>query len=270
MRVLVVFHFYYREQLDFFIEKLKNICDCTWDLIVTFNTIHDEDKLKLLKLKSDAIFYPVENAGYDVWPFISVLKNIDTCEYDIIVKLHTKSYTNGHFTINGVYFRGFQWRDELVDALLKNKKTFRQMLSCFKTNKMVGMYCSRLLLTRSMCLEDTNILDEELKKLGVKNCDKLYCAGTMFAISPKVLRPIYEIDYSVDMFRGAMQSNSSGTLAHAYERIFSILAGVNGFKIKISNPNIQYIYKLIYAFCFDVYHEIRCVGPIRRFLVKNL
>ncbi len=39
MRVLVLLHIYYEEQIDYYLDKLRNIAGCEWDLTVTGNSL---------------------------------------------------------------------------------------------------------------------------------------------------------------------------------------------------------------------------------------
>ena len=81
-RLLVHLHIYYHNQVDYFIGKMKNITDCEWDLLVTFSEYDSQTEALIKEFKPSAAFLKVENVGYDVWPFISVLKKIDFSRYD--------------------------------------------------------------------------------------------------------------------------------------------------------------------------------------------
>ena len=73
--VLVHLHLFYYEQTDYFIKKLANINNCNWDLFVTYV---EEDKKSIDKIKlfkPDTIFKKVENYGYDIYPFIEIIKS---------------------------------------------------------------------------------------------------------------------------------------------------------------------------------------------------
>ena len=70
MKLLVHFHVYYHDQVDYFIEKMSNINGCDWDLYVTMSEMNPETVGKLRQFKPSAVFIKIENLGYDVWPFI--------------------------------------------------------------------------------------------------------------------------------------------------------------------------------------------------------
>ena len=90
-RVLVHFHVYYEDQIPWFLENLRQIKGCEWDLYVTASVLSQAAKEEILAVFPHAILMPVENVGYDVWPFVKVLKAIDFDRYEYVLKLHTKS-----------------------------------------------------------------------------------------------------------------------------------------------------------------------------------
>ena len=106
MRLLVHFHVYYHDQVDYFIEKMSNINGCEWDLYVTMNNLVQETVDKLTVLKPDTHFIEMENVGYDVWPFIDVIKSVDISDYDLVMKLHTKS--RSFLKAHGIRLKGFE------------------------------------------------------------------------------------------------------------------------------------------------------------------
>ena len=60
-KVLVHLHLYYQDQLLYFLEKLKNINNCTWDLVITVCEHNEEIKQKILEFKPDAQIILVKN-----------------------------------------------------------------------------------------------------------------------------------------------------------------------------------------------------------------
>lgn len=50
-KLLVIFHIYYHEQIDYFIDKLCNINGIDWDLFITYTSESEETISKLRKLK---------------------------------------------------------------------------------------------------------------------------------------------------------------------------------------------------------------------------
>lgn len=229
MRLLVHFHVYYHDQVDYFIEKMSNINGCEWDLYVTMNGLVQETVDKLTALKPDTHFIEMENVGYDVWPFIDVIKSVDISDYDLVMKLHTKS--RSFLKAHGIRLKGFEWRNALVESLLKNRSQFRKALDIFERNSGVGIVCSDLLWleTAGWNMEDGELLDRELERIGMTITDRHFCAGTIFMGRSEIFRFLLSDDISADMFPSVMESHSTGSMAHVYERILSLAANACGY-----------------------------------------
>lgn len=232
-RLLVILHVYYQEQVDWFIDKLKNIHDCSWDLIVTYSDLQESTAGKIRSFKDDAVFLEVENVGYDVWPFIKVIKSIDLKEYDLVMKLHTKNRDNYKVKINGLKLIGESWRNLLVDGLLKSRNQFAKCLDIFANNPDAGMVCSyELLVLPSMKYqEDTCLLSAETKRIGITRQRQIFCCGTMFIAKPECLEPIIGAELDNTVWGEGSKSHSSASLAHVYERVFGAAVSETGYKI---------------------------------------
>lgn len=264
-KVLVHLHIYYRDQTDYFIGKLSNICSCEWDLYVTMTELNSETESKLLSFKPDAHIMKVENRGYDVWPFIRVLKSVDLDKYDYILKLHTKNRSDASSRINGLSLDNYKWRDELVDPLLKSKKIFLKLLDNFDRYPEVGLMCSHLLYKHisNGLKEDMSKLDNELKRLGLNVKDKKFCAGTMF-IAKSAPYKLFQNDGLIDigLFSDIPHSHSIGSMAHVYERILTMVVNAAGYKVK---PIIINWVKSIYIIvAYSVQPVFQKIFSIRR------
>ena len=234
-KVLVHLHIYYRDQTDYFIGKLSNICGCEWDLYVTMTEPDDTTVGKIRHFKEDTRFIVTENVGYDIWPFIKVLKAVNLDDYDYILKLHTKNRNETVNLINGLGLKDYQWRDNLVDPLLKKKKSFLKCLEYFRKYPDIGLICSHLQYKKISggLTEDLTALDNELKRLGLNVKDKKFCAGTMFiARSAPYKRFQNDTLINEHIFSTGMASHSIGSISHIYERILTITVNAAGYTVK--------------------------------------
>ena len=231
-RLLVHLHVYYPEQLPWFVEKLSHINGCEWDLYVTCSREEERIRRELGAAFPEAVFLPVENVGFDVWPFIRVLRAVDFGRYDYVLKLHTKHGAGGHLW--SVQFSGYRWRDLLVDAVLRSPARFRKALRTLEEDPGAGLVCDGLLLQprRNALPEDNALLEEELARMGLQvGPDEMYCAGTMFLarLAPyAVLRdaPVTAASYSAES-----QSSQTGTLAHVQERLCTYVVSAAGYRV---------------------------------------
>lgn len=229
MRLLVHFHVYYHDQVDYFIEKMSNINGCEWNLYVTMNGLVLETVDKLTALKPDTHFIEMENIGYDVWPFIKVIKSVNLDDYDLVLKLHTKS--TSFLKAHGLRLDGFRWRDELVDSLLRNRRQFSRVLDIFNSESGVGIVCSSMLWmdTSEWTAEDSRLLDKELGRIGMTVTDRHFCVGTIFIARAQIFRAFRSDLINEAVFPSVMESHSKGTMAHVYERILSLAANACGY-----------------------------------------
>ncbi len=264
-KVLVHLHIYYRDQTDYFIGKLSNICGCEWDLYVTMTDLDETTVGKIRHFKEDTRFIVTENVGYDIWPFIKVIKAVNLDDYDYILKLHTKNRNETVNLINGLGLKDYQWRDNLVDPLLKKKKSFLKCLEYFRKYPDIGLICSHLQYKKISggLTEDLTALDNELKRLGLNVKDKKFCAGTMF-IARSAPYKLFQNDGLIDigLFSDIPHSHSIGSMAHVYERILTMVVNAAGYKVK---PIIINWVKSIYIIvAYSVQPVFQKIFSIRR------
>lgn len=229
VKLLVIFHLYYEDQLDFFLEKMHSINGCEWDLIVT-GPEHDENvRNRISEFKPGAVFLTTGNVGYDIWPFIAAIKSVRLEDYDLLLKLHTKNSNICVTRVNGIRMRGYEWRDILVGGLLGSGTVFKNALDSFD-DPSVGLVCNRTILKEvsNGLYEDLRPLEEELAYLGITTEDRHFCAGTMFMARVMPYK-ILQSDKVVESKFAAGVSHARGSMAHIYERIISILVADAGY-----------------------------------------
>lgn len=244
-RVLVVLHVYYEQLVDYYLDCLKNINGCEWDLTVTGHGLGESTRRKVLALKPDASFIETANKGYDVWPFICAIKQTDLDRYSFVIKLHTKNQDGRKTCINGIQMNGEEWRSELVDTLLGSEDRFRNLSKIFRTRRNVGlaysMTADRRVGLRTM--EDTELLDSEMARLSIRPRARRFCAGTMFAVRASALKWLMDERISEDIFRTSGASHAAGTMAHTYERLLCLAVTAQGYSTaRLKNSLGRYIY----------------------------
>lgn len=222
-KALVHLHVYYHDQVDYFIEKLKNINGIDWDLVVTMAD-HDEDTERRLKeFKADVRFLTTENFGYDVWPFLKVIKNHNLSDYDYVIKLHTKRSMKG-IKLNKTTLKGFQWRNVLVDGILHSPKYFRKLLDEFEKNPQIGMISSLMTYLKGDWNLSGTEVKKEMERLGLPFYEGNVCYGTMFMARASVFLPLQTDKVDISLFdKEKPVSGLTFSTAHYYERLLSIL-----------------------------------------------
>ena len=231
-KLLTVLHVFYHDQVDYFIDKLSNINGIEWDLVVTYSEFSAETEAKLKIFKPDVKMLQVGNAGYDVWPFIQVIQNIDFDEYEYVLKLHTKGQSKQR--LNGVNFKEWLWRDLLVKALLKSRSRFAACIRLLETQSDIGMLCSYELYKDmdGVLPEECEMLQNEAERISLEVTDEYFCAGTIFLARLDAFRKLKEIEFSEESWGNLNKSHGNGTLAHVYERILCLLVADEGYRIE--------------------------------------
>lgn len=253
--LLVHLHIYYHDQVDYFIEKLGNINGTEWDLVVTYSEWNEETAKKFRDFKPDVKFMEVKNFGYDVWPFIKLIKSINLDDYKYVIKLHTKRKI-GSCRPNIIKLKGYDWRNALVDGILYNKAYFRKILERFRTDLQTGMVYN-LLVSVSRDYYDDFVL-KELNRLGMHEKGKYTCMGSMFMVRSEAMRPLQSELITEEMFQDHRPvSGSPLRNAHLYERILSHLTINRGFRNETYCPSKK-----------DYYHIkiMKAIEPLGKFI----
>ncbi len=240
MKLLVHLHIYYYNQIPYFIKKLSNISGVDWELFIT-EIKHDKQIEKSFNSLHTKIHYmETENIGYDIWPFIAVIKSVNLDDYDLILKLHTKSWKESRDKINGFRLPGFKWRNELVNSLLHDRNHFLNLINMFQQNNRLGLVCSDWLYkkqTNSAC-DDLPTLYRESTRLGLYNLSQYFCAGTMFLARACLYKFLQTNNISPDLFYEKAKSGSYGSMSHTYERILTMIPKNYSYTVKTVKTNI--------------------------------
>ena len=242
MKFLVHLHIYYHNQVDYFLKKLSNIEGCDWDLYVTYVEENQQSFDKIKNFKPGTTFIKVANIGYDVWPFIQVIRKINLEDYDYVLKLHTKNLSNKKVKILGCIkycFSGSFWRDELVNTLIGTKRIFKNNLNALKNDQNIGMIFSRIfyISLTNILTEETFLLYKLEKRLNLKHFNK-FLAGTMFIIKSDALKILANSDINENDFSQKSLSHSGGSIAHVIERLFPMIILDKKYKVHtVKNPS---------------------------------
>ena len=237
MRLLVHLHIHYYDQIDYFIEKLANISGVDWDLFVTEAQHNSNIEKAFNRLGIKPYYLETENIGYDIWPFIVVIKSIKIDDYDLVMKLHTKNKRETEARINGFSLKGYLWRNELIDSLLSSKTHFLKLLDLFVQDKRLGLVCSDWLYVKKSNnrREDLSMLQNEIKRLGFEHTSDYFCAGTMFMARIYLFQFLQSEKISSCLFAGEARTEASGpssSMAHVYERILSMVPSEYSYTVK--------------------------------------
>ena len=165
----------------------------------------------------------VENRGRDILPFLSVFDEAYTLGYRAVCKLHSKqsSYRED----------GNEIRKVLFDRLAGSESCVEEILSRFDSDPKLG-----ILVPTGYLIPHTDhnmTYDKELVKEleGLLNFEFHYSAfpaGSMFWFRPEALASVRSIKNDVFPVEDGL---ADGTMAHAMERSFCVLATSAGFSV---------------------------------------
>jgi len=236
-------HFFYIELYMEFLEVLMEF-PYPFDLFVTCSdsiyakVISNLFSPEMIPFLKELTVIPVQNKGRDVGPWLIEMKEIHL-GYDIFGHFHTKKTVD----------IGFWWRKYLFDNLLE-KNAVIDILNLFYCDNKVGivyppMYKDVYYVITTvgdspfMELDSVRKFVKKINLPDITNCNEIpFSAGTMFWYRPLALSKLFIDGLSYNDFPDE-PVGSSGTLAHAIERLPSYIASNAGYDTKLYlNPKI--------------------------------
>lgn len=227
-KIAVHIHLFYEDiwyELKYY---LANLSCYKYDLYITYTKQLSNAVLTDINMfKEGTCVIKVNNQGFDLGPFIYVLRKYKLYEYDIVFKLHSKRNVvpSNYY---GVYMKGDEWRYLSYEGILSVRNVHVTINKLLKS-KNIGMvsYCKFITSNDSIFNKE-----ETIKVMGEYGFevpqDYKYVIGTMFAAKGKVFENLinkisfYNFDRSV---RGVF------TIAHSFERILCLNALAQGYDI---------------------------------------
>lgn len=217
-KIAVILHIFYPDLIDEFIVYLKNI-PYTFDILVSCQPEHVEAIDKNLRQhfpESIIDVRGVDNYGYDIYPFVSVFKEIIK-KYDYVCKIHSKK-SEHHPEFAG-------WRKYLLDNLLGSQFVVNNILSRFGNNPRLGLIFPENYPPTVKFIEwgsNYDIAQNLLKMCGIKldhATPLIFPAGSMFWFRPVALKPLFTLPLTFQQFKVYGNESIDGTLSHAIERV---------------------------------------------------
>ena len=244
--ILVHVHLYYFDMWSELKKTLENIT-APYDLFVTVIKHDAEIEKNILAFNPEARIMVVENKGFDVQPFITVLNSIDLKNYSHIIKLHSKRDLLPGTLLNDFDVSGGKWRKYLL-AFLKSKQTFERCLKAFDADKTLGMLADYHLIVKNDVINQapTQKAQEMLTALGLTADHPAYVAGTMFMARADLFSKIKEMNITAEQFAKS-EHGTADVLPFAFEVFFGYLIGAQGSYIKdvLNSPLKQIVGKIL-------------------------
>lgn len=228
VKTAVIVHLFYLELFDEIMSYLKNVPE-KFDLYISVVSLADafevEKRLNYFT-NANVYVYCVENRGRDVAPFISFFNTGILERYTSVCKIHSKKSLYSE--------QGTNWRQRIYNELLGTTTKILSILNKFENDPYMGIIGPEqsYLINEEFWGANKAKVEELCLQLGIEK-EKVtlnFFAGTMFWFNPKAIALLAELNITTDDFdyENGLQD---GTLAHAIERLFVLLARHSNYKI---------------------------------------
>jgi rhamnosyltransferase len=241
VKVAVVLHLYHQDLISEIKYFLKIGIIDLFDIYVTtpFETAIPKIIDEFAHLSNFISVILCKNVGRDVAPFIELYKSGVLDKYSAVLKIHTKksSYSS----------KGDFWRQDIYNNLIGSSLITRKVISFLNDNKNAGIvgiqkyYLTNPEFWGSNKKKVIEILNS-LPNIKIDQDLQLeFFAGSLFWFKPSAFDILKKVNN--DQFQFELENNQrDGTLAHAYERLFSIICKKNNYDI-FSIKNFESINK---------------------------
>lgn len=232
--IAVCLHLYYTEMFDEISKYIDNMGEVPYDLYITMPRENKPFLPTLRKKYPDAQVIITENIGFDIYPFMKFLNEVDLDQYDLLFKLHTKKDIPIEYSKNGVLLSGSNWRTYMFNAILGNENRVKYINMLAKRHPHIGMFCAKEVLIRGFQEIAVDIDPARVESLML-DCKMLmrdweYVAGSVFVIRPQLLKPLKRRNFQVEEFPPYFPRDWNG-LPYCLERVFGCMVSAQGYQI---------------------------------------
>ncbi|GAB3098500.1 glycoside hydrolase family 99-like domain-containing protein [Lysobacter terrae] len=225
-RPCVVVHAWYPEILDELLQELSATGMPHRLLVTTAPEKADAVKALLQARGTEAEIVVDENRGRDVLPFLRLACRLRREGEQVVVKLHTKSSPHRG--------DGSEWRKELLEQLVSGAR-LQRLFSAFMADPTLGIAVpdGHLLPLSFYWGANAGTVDYLTRRLGIAPANPetdVFASGSMFAVRLQAIAPL--LDAHLDEWEFEPEAGQvDGTFAHAVERVFTLCARHEGFRV---------------------------------------
>lgn len=230
-KLAVVIHLYYTDLWAEISEKLKNIT-VPYDVFITLNA-RDADFIAEVDNPNVTVYsYVIPNRGRDVLPFLYIARRVSAAGYEYVLKIHSKKSKHRK--------DGSNWFSEVLNGLLPSEEIVSDVVEKLgdKSTALIGPENHLVSLRRHMGGNWPILENLIMRSFDKESSDKVssnrerypYVGGTMFWARVDAIQPILDLHLLPDDFQSE-HGQIDGTSAHAVERLFGVVAGLEAKKI---------------------------------------
>lgn len=227
-RSAVVVHLFYIDLLEEILDELANIVEA-FDLYIT--TPFEADIPQIIEATDRRGQWVAvklcRNKGRDVGPFVALYRTGCFDDYDAVLKLHTKK---SRYSDQGDF-----WRQQIYKPLCGDSMITQKALHLIREGGCGVLGPANYFLSHqdfwgSNRERVASILNSCNVKYDSAGPELAFFAGTMFWFAPKAMAALNAAsDGSVEF--DLENGKQDGTLAHAWERAFCLIARSAGYRV---------------------------------------
>lgn len=231
--ILIVVHVYYLGQWSQIKATINNMLDFSHELYITTSHNNDEFDQSVHTSFPQAKLIKVGNIGYDIYPFITVINQVNLSNYSYVIKIHTKR------DIDHNVFASNEWRLALMQ-FAQSKSSFSDHIQYLETHPQAGMLtCYKTVITSDYDPDKDahSALERFIAQHNWPAIKYRFVAGTMFLVRANILQTLQDLHLTSKDFD--QKNNHRSGFAHMVERLFGYLVYKDGYQIQdIKAPKI--------------------------------
>lgn len=255
--ILIHIHVYYARlwpELRACVERVASL-GLPFRLFVTMAGEKPQIAAEVAERWPEAELREVPNRGYDIAPFLEVLRSVRIEDFSYIIKLHTKRDVEQARVIlcsaAPVNMRGSRWREALL--AFARPENFEKVLQTLEAEPQLGMVSHHLVICPRVSEKDKEQFKtwqqavEMVKTLGLpKPPNSHFVMGSMFICRAELLKPLLRLGLKTEDFPSPDPEHLEETIAHVIERLLGALVTAQGYVIRdCFSPRREYVREAI-------------------------
>ena len=229
---LVHIHLFYAEIWSEIIEYITPLSDYSSELWITLQEKDIGLKTQILQNYPHAKILCVGNRGYDIAPFVEVLKRVDLSQFRYCIKLHTKRDMPYPAHLGIVDVSGNKWRNYMLSFLKKDN--LARTLQAFEHDEKLGMVGHHALICKKEP-EDREAWVQSQRWIQMHSPSPAphtpkFIAGSMFICRAQLMEEYRNILADKEFEIPSREAPS--TISHAAERLLGHVVTAAGCDIR--------------------------------------
>lgn len=256
---LVHIHLFYTEMWSELMEHLSPLSDYSSEVWITLQEKDFGLSSQILRDYPNTKILFVENIGYDIAPFLEVLKRVDLTQFRYCIKLHTKRDMPYPAHLGIIDVSGSKWRNFMLSFLKKNNLAIT--LQAFSQDEKLGMVGHHALICKKEP-EDHNAWEQSRQWIQrgttpLSPHTPKFIAGSMFICRASLMEKYREILADAE-FESPSREHPS-TISHAAERLLGHIVTASGYDIRdvYTPPSSKLVFWLKTAALYPLYRLLR-------------